>query len=283
MEPPSTCEGLTLYELNRAPRPVLPEVDPSTMELETVNIAQSESGEVNVQALSLELRCPICFDTLKQTMMVKECLHRFCKECIEKCLRLDQNARCCPSCRVHIPSRRSLRKDTKMDSLILKLIPSVSYDSHVTVDFGEEHKRRVLAMRSRQKERQEMMQHEAPVVKHQRTVRKPKKKREEVLHVCFTFSPCPALDVERSPFVPIIKPYIRAPAMIRVSDLKSYLMRKVKPGRAVATSAIEIFMLCKHTRQTLADESTLQDVCLQHWDGNSEFAIYFRPTSDTSQ
>lgn len=52
-----------------------------------------------------------------------ECLHRFCAECIEKCLRLGKKE--CPSCRVHIPSRRSLRPDPNFDKLIVKIYGDV--------------------------------------------------------------------------------------------------------------------------------------------------------------
>lgn len=45
-----------------------------------------------------------------------ECLHRFCGDCIQKCLRMGMKE--CPSCRVHIPSRRSLRPDTTYDTIM---------------------------------------------------------------------------------------------------------------------------------------------------------------------
>lgn len=48
-----------------------------------------------------------------------ECLHRFCGECIQKCLRLGKKE--CPSCRIHIPTRRSLRPDPTFDTLIQKI------------------------------------------------------------------------------------------------------------------------------------------------------------------
>eukprot|EP00551_Chaetoceros_affinis_P015069 CAMPEP_0203712238 /NCGR_PEP_ID=MMETSP0091-20130426/69936_1 /ASSEMBLY_ACC=CAM_ASM_001089 /TAXON_ID=426623 /ORGANISM="Chaetoceros affinis, Strain CCMP159" /LENGTH=136 /DNA_ID=CAMNT_0050590209 /DNA_START=274 /DNA_END=684 /DNA_ORIENTATION=- len=45
-----------------------------------------------------------------------ECLHRFCGDCIQKCLRMGMKE--CPSCRVHIPSRRSLRPDKNYDTIM---------------------------------------------------------------------------------------------------------------------------------------------------------------------
>ena len=39
------------------------------------------------QSVHSELRCPICLDLLTATMTTKECLHRFCAECIITALR----------------------------------------------------------------------------------------------------------------------------------------------------------------------------------------------------
>ena len=64
-----------------------------------------------------EFKCPICLDIM-QSVMVTWCLHRFCKSCIEKHLRLLGNTRDCPSCRVKIKSKRDLRSDSRMDALI---------------------------------------------------------------------------------------------------------------------------------------------------------------------
>jgi len=40
-----------------------------------------------------------------------------------QCLRLGRKE--CPSCRIHVPSRRSLRHDTNFDSLIHKIYPNL--------------------------------------------------------------------------------------------------------------------------------------------------------------
>ena len=52
-----------------------------------------------------------------------QCLHRFCSECIQKCLRVGRKE--CPSCRIHVPSRRSLRYDTNFDAVISKIYPNL--------------------------------------------------------------------------------------------------------------------------------------------------------------
>jgi len=53
----------------------------------------------------------------------RQCLHRFCTTCIDKSLRLSKKE--CPSCRVHLPSRRSLRADRNFDGLIRAIYPDL--------------------------------------------------------------------------------------------------------------------------------------------------------------
>ena len=63
---------LSLYELHRTPQ-----------EAVTDNTEISVSPKV----LQSELTCPICLEMLTSTMTTKECLHRFCAECITTALR----------------------------------------------------------------------------------------------------------------------------------------------------------------------------------------------------
>jgi len=65
-----------------------------------------------------EFECPICLETCSDTRTNPECLHRFCGDCINERIR-----RCnkeCPSCRVHIPTKRTLREDKKFDHIVSK-------------------------------------------------------------------------------------------------------------------------------------------------------------------
>ncbi|AES88552.2 putative aminoacyltransferase, E1 ubiquitin-activating enzyme [Medicago truncatula] len=52
-----------------------------------------------------------------------ECMHRFCKVCIDKCMRRGTNE--CPTCRTHFPSRRALRDDPNYDALIAAIYPNI--------------------------------------------------------------------------------------------------------------------------------------------------------------
>lgn len=104
---PNKTWELSLYELQRKPQEVI-----------------TDGTEIGVSPRSLhsELMCPICLDMLKKTMTTKECLHRFCSDCIVTALRSGNKE--CPTCRKKLVSKRSLRPDPNFDLLISKIYPS---------------------------------------------------------------------------------------------------------------------------------------------------------------
>lgn len=102
-------EGCTLFDIYRQPR--APVVDPKV------------ARTIPVETLRSDLKCPVCLGIIQKATVVMECLHRFCGECIQKCIGSARKE--CPSCRQHIPSKRSLRKDENFDRLIQKIIPNV--------------------------------------------------------------------------------------------------------------------------------------------------------------
>mmetsp|Transcript_28541 Transcript_28541/g.60498 ORF Transcript_28541/g.60498 Transcript_28541/m.60498 type:complete len:302 (-) Transcript_28541:883-1788(-) len=101
--------GLTLFDIHRKPR--------------KENVDSDARVRMQLKVLGPEFHCPVCLGYVKNTRIVKECLHRFCNECIEKCLRIGKKE--CPQCRIHIPSRRSLRPDTNFDELIKSIYGDV--------------------------------------------------------------------------------------------------------------------------------------------------------------
>ncbi|RLN71487.1 hypothetical protein BBJ28_00023640 [Nothophytophthora sp. Chile5] len=103
-------EDCTLFDIYRQPRP--PVTDPNA------------TKTLPVRVLNADLTCPICLGIIKETMVVMECLHRFCGACISTAIR--QNQRQCPSCRIHIPSKRSLRPDRNFDELVRKIHPNLA-------------------------------------------------------------------------------------------------------------------------------------------------------------
>ncbi|MBZ3882190.1 E3 ubiquitin-protein ligase RING2 [Sciurus carolinensis] len=105
---------LRLYELQRTPQEAI------TDGLEIV---------VSPRSLHSELMCPICLDMLKNTMTTKECLHRFCADCIIRALRSGNKE--CPTCQKKLVSKRSLRPYPNFDALISKIYPSRDeYEAH---------------------------------------------------------------------------------------------------------------------------------------------------------
>ncbi|XP_060859551.1 E3 ubiquitin-protein ligase RING2-like isoform X2 [Metopolophium dirhodum] len=107
---------LSLYELHRSPQEA---------------ITDNTEIAVSPRSLHSELMCPICLDMLKKTMTTKECLHRFCSDCIVTALRSGNKE--CPTCRKKLVSKRSLRPDPNFDLLISKIYPNRDeYEAHQT-------------------------------------------------------------------------------------------------------------------------------------------------------
>jgi len=104
-------EGLSAYDMVRKPRQLI--TDPDFVQL------------VEVKRIMQEFKCPICLGVLNNTVTVMQCLHRFCSSCMERNLR-SMSKKQCPACRIHVPSRRSLQRDFRIDTLISKIIPDVS-------------------------------------------------------------------------------------------------------------------------------------------------------------
>ncbi|KAH6790605.1 hypothetical protein C2S51_005611 [Perilla frutescens var. frutescens] len=95
---------------------------------------------VKLAEIRKEVQCPICLGIIRKTRTVMECLHRFCRECIDKSMRLGNNE--CPACRTHCASRRSLRDDPNYDALIAALYPDIDKYEEEDLAFHEEEKAR---------------------------------------------------------------------------------------------------------------------------------------------
>ncbi|XP_047090839.1 putative E3 ubiquitin-protein ligase RING1a [Lolium rigidum] len=104
------------------------EVDDAATEKEFIPVKLSDVRK--------EVQCPICLGIIRKTRTVMECLHRFCRECIDKSMRLGNNE--CPSCRTHCASRRSLRDDPNYDALISALYPDIDKYEEEELAFNDE-------------------------------------------------------------------------------------------------------------------------------------------------
>ncbi|KAF8821763.1 zinc finger, C3HC4 type (RING finger) domain-containing protein [Cardiosporidium cionae] len=134
----SLPSGLVLYDVIAKPRFV-----PNERVLEsTYDLTGSD--------LRTDLSCPICMGILQHAVVVKNCLHRFCAECIEKCVRI--GIRECPQCRMHIASRRSLRRDPLFDQFVHRLFPDVkAFEDKNAILLNEANKR--LSVRLEEEQR----------------------------------------------------------------------------------------------------------------------------------
>ncbi|XP_022978705.1 putative E3 ubiquitin-protein ligase RING1a isoform X1 [Cucurbita maxima] len=101
---------------------------------------EDEFVAVKLSDIRRDVQCPICLGIIRKTRTVMECLHRFCRECIDKSMRLGNNE--CPACRTHCASRRSLRDDPNFDTLIAVLYPDIDKYEEEELAFQEEEKAR---------------------------------------------------------------------------------------------------------------------------------------------
>ena len=104
-----------MYDVNRSPRKLSDDA--------------STDVTIRLETISPQITCPICLNVMRRTMLVMECCHRFCSDCIQKCLRIGRKE--CPACRTHVPSRRSLRPDVAFDKLIEKCLLQTDVDTFV--------------------------------------------------------------------------------------------------------------------------------------------------------
>ena len=79
-------------------------------------------------------------------MTTKECLHRFCAECIITALRSGNKE--CPTCRKKLVSKRSLRPDPNFDQLVAKLFPDKEECEEEQEKAGFAHAKRLCRRRS---------------------------------------------------------------------------------------------------------------------------------------
>ncbi|CAH8358113.1 unnamed protein product [Eruca vesicaria subsp. sativa] len=100
----------------------------------------SEFMDIDPGEIRKDVQCPICLGIIKKTRTVMECLHRFCRECIDKSMRLGNKE--CPACRKRCASRRSLRDDPTFDALIAALFTNIDNYEEEEFAFHEDDKAR---------------------------------------------------------------------------------------------------------------------------------------------
>jgi len=83
-----------------------------------------EVDDNTFERIKSALSCRICLEVYKDPVYTKDCMHRFCKQCIEKIIRSQQN-KSCPFCRTPLGSKRVLRNDYITENIINKIFPDL--------------------------------------------------------------------------------------------------------------------------------------------------------------
>jgi len=84
------------------------------------------SSPVKLSELNEFISCPVCQGYLIDATTVNECLHTFCKSCIVKHIKKDNNE--CPKCSTIIHERRPLDyiiHDRNKQDIVYKLVPQL--------------------------------------------------------------------------------------------------------------------------------------------------------------
>lgn len=274
--------NLKPYDFERLPRAPL--------------VTDDRTIQVPYKALNSELQCPVCMSIIREACVVRECLHRFCRECIHKCLRLGKKE--CPACRTHVPSRRSCRPDPAFDRLIrtvycdpeefaAKQAAAISatnqrenFNSAYTAGASEAveaqkkmRKRRhtkvaasrssrstasapLVPARSSSRKREAPVSAPAPVV--------PKRARLRVPSM-------PFFALRRHPSCgttvpPLTKEHLRASKMLSVGHIKKFLYLKLSQPE----EGFSISVFSPSGELTCPDVLTLQELYERYWDGDMD-------------
>ena len=103
--------GLSCYETLCKPR-----------EINSNHTIRFTSSQIE-RILNEILHCNICNDIYQEPVNIKNCLHKFCKKCIEDYNRKIKKE--CAICRHPVETRRLMKEDLKLKQIINCLIPDI--------------------------------------------------------------------------------------------------------------------------------------------------------------
>ena len=206
-----------------------------------------------------------------------ECLHRFCGECINKCIRLGMKE--CPSCRKSIPSRRSLRRDIKFDQFVNHMVGSPAQRE---IDEDQSGKQEVTKMAHLQK----AISKKKRIVERQKQRQKPSSNKQQkhgfLKPVQFEKSPLLELELRRHPRENRVdrlkRGFLQLRGDAKVSVLKTFLSQKLENhGYDISAKLDDVSVI-------LQDDITLKDakryLC---GDANETMVLKYRVSAkDTS-
>jgi len=53
----------------------------------SIKEAQGEVDDLTFEKVKNLLKCPVCLEIYSDPVYIKECMHRFCRQCIERIIR----------------------------------------------------------------------------------------------------------------------------------------------------------------------------------------------------
>ncbi|CAD8188564.1 unnamed protein product [Paramecium octaurelia] len=193
-----------------------------------------------------ELQCPICLSLFEQPVYIKDCSHRFCKECIEKSIRF-QREKSCPTCRKKIATRRDLRVDEVVNKILNTVVPDI---------------------------KQYRMQEELLIQQEIKNFRQQKQKNEQLqkfVNKTNTNQSCNIqLCAQNQLINQIDKNFIKAPLITTVADIIQLIGFQLNLPEEF-TKYIDIFI--NNEVQTQMDK-TLAELNIQYWDKREDYQIY---------
>ena len=245
-------EGLNRWEMARPVRAAL---------------ASGTKCIVPARHFNVEFTCPICLGLLRQTLTVMECLHRFCSECINKCLRVGLKE--CPKCRIHCPSRRSLRPDPNFDAMIQKLYPTVEFfdeteEALIQSLHEQQVQERKSATHAKKRQKKTKPSEEAPA---------PEKKPTSSADTQLQFQLMPHAKEVTLP--PLPNPTIRTSPGLTVHKLCKYIAKKLE----VMTSQLDITVLNGDQVVSVPKDLTLEAVQMGLWQNPGTLVLNYRLAS----
>ncbi|KHN70617.1 E3 ubiquitin-protein ligase RING2 [Toxocara canis] len=99
----ATHMRLTAYERARKPHQLRTGIDART---------------VRIEWIANELTCGLCKKTIQNAMVIRNCMHRFCADCILP--KIHTGAKKCPLCKRILPKKTPLKSDANFDAVISK-------------------------------------------------------------------------------------------------------------------------------------------------------------------
>eukprot|EP00347_Sterkiella_histriomuscorum_P009607 403340560 len=115
-------------------------------DLNTLEYSTTSSEIPNFDLLIESFQCPLCKEIAADPGVIKHCLHFFCKNCIETCIR--QYKKECPMCKKNMGTKRELRRNRAFENIIKVLSKDIEiYQDNQSALFKEIQMKQLNEMR----------------------------------------------------------------------------------------------------------------------------------------